>query len=373
MVWHLVDWVCRPLSAVPLISSPWRASKRLALKSVILNQGFADTFAEVSELAVPSISPGELLVGMKACGLCGTDIEKMRGHYTAAMPVLGHEAVGVVSSVGEGVSGIKEGDRVFPHHHVPCGHCYYCVNGSETMCKDYRTSNIDPGGFSEFFRVPAWNVSRGGVLKLPDDLGFEEASMIEPVACCIRAQEKSGVIPDESVLVVGAGPVGMAHSILLSSKKAKVMISDVSEARLDFARRSKVDVVLDARKDDVPEAVRRSTDGRGADLVIAASGSKAAIVQALQSVRKGGRVCLFGLPPKGSVLDYDISDVFNSEVSLVTSYGATEKETIKALEMIAKHRAEFASLITDRVPIERFHEAVETASAGRGMKVILTP
>ncbi|MDA4124114.1 MAG: alcohol dehydrogenase catalytic domain-containing protein [Thaumarchaeota archaeon] len=343
------------------------------MRAVILGNGPSGSLAEVAELSVPSISRGELLVEMKACGLCGTDIEKLRGHYTAAMPVLGHEAVGIVSTVGEGVAGFKVGDRVFPHHHVPCGKCYYCANGSETMCKEYRTSNIDPGGFSEFFRVPAQNVSRGGVLKLPDSLGFEEASLIEPVACCIRAQERSRVRPGEAVLVVGAGPVGMTHALLLRSNQARVMISDVSEERLDFARKFQFELVLDPREEDVAEAVKGKTWGRGADLVITASGSNAAILQSLQSVRKGGRVCLFGLPPKGTVLDYDISDLFNSEVSVVTSYGATEKETSRAVEVISGHRAEFASLVTDRIPIGRFQEAVETATAGKGMKVLLTP
>ncbi len=372
MAWNLVFRTRIVLAAVRLISSRRFASPREGLKSVILSRGSGETAAVVSELPVPSVSSGELVVKMGACGLCGTDIEKILGHYTAAMPVLGHEAVGVVSAVGEGVAGVKEGDRVFPHHHVPCHDCYFCTHGSETMCKDYRTSNIDPGGFSEFFRVPAWNVRRGGVLKLPDGLRFEEASLIEPVACCIRAQDKCGVEAEESVLIVGAGPVGMVHSLLLRSTKAKVMVSDVSEGRLKFAERAKVGLVLDARGEDVPQAVRKNTDGRGADLVIAASGSRNAIVQALQSARKGGRVCLFGLPPKGSVLDYDVSDVFNSEVSIVTSYGATERETRKALEVISRHPADFGSLITDRFPIEGFQDAVATASSGRGMKVVLT-
>jgi L-iditol 2-dehydrogenase len=342
------------------------------MKSVILTGGPAGTVATVSEVEVPAISSGELLVEMKACGLCGTDIEKIRGHYTASMPVLGHEAVGVVMSVGDGVNDFEEGDRVFPHHHVACGQCYFCAHGNETMCSNYRTSYLDPGGFSESFRVPAWNVGRGGVLKLPDSLGFEEASMIEPVACCIRAQEKVAVRPEDSVFVVGTGPVGMAHSVLLRAEKAKVMVSDVSEARLNFARRTGVGVVFDARKDDIPREVKKRTKERGADIVIAASGSREAIVQALRSVRKGGRVCLFGLPPKGSMLDYDLSDVFNSEVQVVTSYGADEGDIRKALEAIVKHRDEFASLITDRVPIERFQEAVERASSGEG-KVIVTP
>jgi len=274
-------------------------------------EGSVRPTVSVSEVPVPPIGEGELLVQMKACGLCGTDIEKLRGEYTAAMPVLGHEAVGIVSKVGGHVRGIKEGDRVFPHHHVSCGTCYFCVRGSETMCDRYRTSNLDPCGFAEYFRVPEWNVSHGGVLKLPGSVSFEEGSLVEPVACCMRALDRCSVKQGDSVLVVGAGPVGMAHALLVNSLKARVMISDVSEDRLRFAEERRAGFVLNAAKLDVPKETRERTQGRGADLAIAASGSKAAILQALKSVRKGGKVCIFGVPPKGSVLEYDISDPYN--------------------------------------------------------------
>lgn len=310
---------------------------------------------------------------MKACGLCGTDIEKALGKYTASMPVLGHEAVGVVAGIGGDVKGFKLGDRVFPHHHVPCLNCYFCRHGSETMCQEYRKSNLDPGGFSEFFRVPGWNTSQGGVLRLPDNISFEEASLTEPVACCIRALDRCGVRPDDSVLVVGAGPVGMAHALILHSRKARVMISDVNEGRIGFAEAANVGPVIDASKANVAETVRNETSGRGADLAIVASGSKEAIVQALRSVRRGGKVCLFGVPAIGSVLDYDMSDVYNSEVSIVSSYGAAEKDTNMALGMIALRGVKLASLITHRFHIGGFERGVETVTQGRGIKVVITP
>ncbi|MGP8124758.1 MAG: alcohol dehydrogenase catalytic domain-containing protein [Nitrososphaerales archaeon] len=328
--------------------------------------------AEVSEVLVPDIGAGELLVEMKACGLCGTDIEKARGEYTAALPILGHEAVGFVASVGEGVIGIRKGDRVFPHHHVPCHECFYCLHGNETACKKYRSSNIYPGGFSEFFRVPAWNVSKGGVLQLPSNLGFEELSLIEPVGCCIRALDRCRVGLEDSVLVVGAGPIGILHSILLLSKRARVIISDVSETRLRFAEKMKIERVVDAGKRDVASEVRELTAGRGADVVIVASGSPKAILQALGSVRAGGKVCLFGVPGRGSVLDYDVGDLYNAEVSLIPSYGATDSETAAALSLIDTNSEWFRPIITHGFPIEEFDKAVETATSGAGMKVIIT-
>jgi len=310
---------------------------------------------------------------MKACGLCGTDIEKLHGEYTAAMPVLGHEAVGVIVSVADKGGAFKVGDRVFPHHHVPCHKCYYCRHGNETMCKEYRGSNIDPGGFSELFRVPAWNVSGGGVLKLPSDVSFEEASLIEPAACCIRAIDRCGVQAGDSVLVVGGGPVGMTHAILLLAMNAHVLVSDIIEGRLEFARAIGVDEALNPAAVDVPAQAKRLTGGLGPDFAIVASGSPKAIAQAIRSVRRGGKVCLFGVPPRGSYLEYDVSEVFNSEVSIVSSYAATDVETKKALDLIAGKKVNLSPLITHRFHLEDFELAVETAAKGEGMKTVILP
>jgi len=320
---------------------------------------------------VPVPGPGELVVRMEACGFCGTDLEKMRGEYTASMPLLGHEAVGVVSAVGKGVSSFKRGDRVFPHHHVPCYECYICKAGDDTMCDMYRKSNIHPGGFSEYFRVPEWNVSKGAVLPLPDGVTFDQGALIEPVACCLRAVRRYAKT-GETALVAGAGPVGMMHAILLEPMGVKLLVSDISAPRLEFAEKMGLGLVLDASRDDVPARLRAETQGRGADLALVASGSKAAIMQALKSVRRGGRVCLFGVPSKGSVLGYDISELYNAGQHIVTSYGADDAETRAALEVIASN-PRFERLVTHRFPLSRFDEAVEAAAGGEAMKVVLTP
>lgn len=324
------------------------------------------------DLAVPKAGPGELVIELGACGLCGTDLEKISGDYTASMPVIGHEVVGTVHKVGIGALGFEVGDRVFPHHHVPDYHCRLCKSGNETMCDRYRSSNLDPGGFSEYFRVPRWNVEKGGVLKLPRTMTFEVASLIEPLACVVRSVAKCRVGPRDSVLVVGAGPVGMMHAFLLRETAAEVMISDVSEERLDFAEREKAGKVMDA-KFDVPQQVRSETAGAGADVAMVASGSKAAIIQGLRSVRKGGRVCIFGVPAKGTVLDYDISELYNSEQEILTSYGAAEKDTMLALKVLSSRDHEFGSLVTHRFPLKDFSKAVEAASGRKTLKVVMTP
>jgi L-iditol 2-dehydrogenase len=344
------------------------------LKSVILSprpdgHGFE---AKLTALDDPHPGEGELVVSMKTCGLCGTDLEKMRGEYTASRPVIGHEAVGVVKEVGDKSRGFSPGDRVFPHHHVPDYTCYLCRAGNETMCDRYRGSNLVPGGFSEEFVVPKWNVDKGGVLKLPDALEFGVASLIEPLACCIRALRLCHAELGESALVVGAGPVGMMHALLLKPIGARVMVSDVSQDRLRFAEKAGVGRVLDA-KGDVPTSARSETDGRGVDLAVVASGSKSAILQGLRSVRKGGRVCLFGVPGRGSVLDYDIGDLYNAEQQIVTSYGGSDADTKAALGVLSSRTSEFAGLITHRFPLVKFDEAVAAATGGGSMKAVLTP
>jgi L-iditol 2-dehydrogenase len=324
------------------------------------------------ETGVPTPGPGELVVEMQASGLCGTDLEKIRGEYTASKPVIGHEAVGTVSAVGDEVASFRVGDRVFPHHHVPDYSCYLCRKGNETMCDHYRSSNIDPGGFSEWFRVPAWNIEKGGVLKIPQKMTYEVASLTEPLGCCVRSIRKCSVRKADTVLIAGSGPVGLMHALLLKGGGARILVSDISEERLKIAEKANVGKVVDAAK-DVPARVKSETDGRGADIAIVASGSRAAILQGLRSVRKGGKVCLFGVPAKGSVLDYDISELYNAERTIVTSYGAVEEDTKAALKVLSARGAEFGGLITHRFPLERFNDAIEAAAGGVAMKVVLTP
>jgi L-iditol 2-dehydrogenase len=343
------------------------------LKAVLLRRSTRGVSAVVSETAVPRIGKGEVLVEMKACGLCGTDLEKIRGEYTSAMRVIGHEAVGVVAKVGPGVTGLEAGDRVFPHHHVSCHDCHFCERGDETVCPEYKTSNLDPGGFSEFIRVPRWNVGKGGVSRLPPRLPFDEGTMIEPLACCIRALERYGVMPGDSALVVGAGPIGMMHSMLLRWMRARVFVSDVADPRLKFAENASVGTVLDARKKKVPEAVKRETGGRGADLAIVASGSGKAVVQAIDSVRRGGTVCLFGIPAEGSTIELDLSRVYGSTVKVFSSYGADEADVSKAIRLLSSRRPDFRPLITHHYPLEEFEKGVRAMASGEAMKVVISP
>lgn len=338
------------------------------MKAVLVEGGRA----VVLEVERPKIGKGEVLVRLAACGLCGTDVERIRGGYTAGRQVIGHEASGVVEEVGEGVEWLRRGDRVVPHHHTNCGDCYYCLNGSPTMCPEYRRHHFDPGGFSEYFRVPEFIVRRGAIYKVPGGLSLEEASLTEPLACCLRALERSGVRQGWTVAVFGVGPMGAIFLELLRSLGCEAVAVDVKESRLRFADSLGVKA-LDASRADVDREVRELSGGRGADLSIVATGSSAAIVTAIRSTRNGGTVCLFGLPPRGTKVDQDFSELLVREVSLISSNAATEEEMVEAIRILEERRVRASRLITHRFPIERFEEALRVFESGDGMKVLITP
>ena len=337
------------------------------MKAVLLENGRA----VIKEIPKPTIQErGDVIVKMKACGLCGTDVEKICGQYTASQPILGHEPAGIIDE--SSVDFLQPGQRVFAHHHVPCYECYYCIHGSPTMCPYYRKTNIYPGGFAEYFRVPAWNVLRGGVLLLPDNVSFDEGAFIEPLATVIRAQRRVRINKGDSVLVVGAGPMGLLHVMMAKVNGASTVItSDVADFRTDFAIKVGADYSLNARKTNVPEEVKKLTDGRGVDIAIIASGSPSAIISGLMAVRKGGYVLLFGVPYKGTILNYDISELLNNEISIITSNAAVEEDTKEALKVIAEKKIDVTKLITHKFRIDEFNEAVRVAKEGNAIKVII--
>jgi len=340
------------------------------MKAALLlpNRGVA-----VEDVPTPEARPGEIIVAMQACGLCGSDLEKIRGTYTAAPPVIGHEAVGVVVAVGPDVSSIHEGQRVFPHHHVPCGECALCRRGSPTMCAHYRATNLEPGGFAERFRVPRWNVLHGGVLPLPAGMDFESGTFIEPLACVIRAFDRCPV-GAESALVIGAGPMGLLAIQLFRLRGIdRVFASEISPVRIAIAERVGAASAWNPKVDDVPSKTHQGTNGRGADLVFVATGHPPAIVQALLAVRPGGTVCLLGVPEAGSRLDFDPSEFVTREISVVPSNAATEIETRKALTLVDQKKIDVGSLVSHRFRLAAFPEAVRIAERADCVKAIIVP
>ena len=341
------------------------------MKAVFVGE---ENSVSVKDVPLPEVGDGDVLVKMRACGLCGSDLEKVYGHYGVVSKRLGHEPAGEIVTVGKNVKDLKVGDRVFVHHHVPCYSCHYCEHEDYTMCSQYQKSNLEPCGLAEVFLVPQWNVSRGGIIKLPDNISFEEAAMIEPLACCIRAINKSGMKNGDDLAVVGVGPAGIMHIILAKTFGAgKIFAIDINDFRLEFAKKLGVHLAINATKQDATKIIQDSTENRGADIVIVATGSTKALLQSLELVRNGGKVVLFGVPSKGSNVTLDVNRIFSNEIKLIPSLAASEKETNQAFELIVSKRLEIKPIITHRFSLERAEDAIKCAYEAKDvMKVVVT-
>ncbi|MDH3618260.1 MAG: zinc-dependent dehydrogenase [Nitrosopumilus sp.] len=320
------------------------------------------------------LNPGEILVQMHACGICGSDLEKVFGQYGKPSMRLGHEPAGIILDVGSNVKDFKKGDRVFTHHHVPCYSCHYCKHGNETICKKYSETNLSPCGLSEEYVVPEWNVSHGGVLKLPESMTFEEAAMIEPLACCVRSWGKCNHQQEDSAAIFGVGPTGMMHVMLAQSKKfSKVFCLDVNDFRLDFAKKFNVSDTISSIDETRVEKILKQTDGHGVDIAIVATSSLNALKDAIRIVRKGGTILMFGVPSKGATIELDMSIIYSKEITLVTSYAASDLDTKEALQLIESGEIDVRQLITHTYPILESQKAFDHARTGKNaMKIIIT-
>lgn len=320
--------------------------------------------AEVKEVPIPKPQPGEVLIKLAAAGICGTDIEKVHGGYGPG-GILGHEVSGTIESVGEGVTDLKKSDRVIAHHHVPCYNCHYCQRGDHTMCDLFKKTNFDPCGLAEYFRVPEANVSRGGVVRLPRETSFEEGSMIEPTACCVRALDKAEVKHGDRILVVGLGPTGLTQIQLLRKMRASAIIGvDILSHRLEMARKLGADEVLDSSSTSIVDHVSKSTH-TGVDLAIVSTGNPKALPPALASVRKGGRLLLFGAPAQGTTINLDIGALFSQQISIVTSYSCVESDIHRALSLISEGSLDLRSMVTDRFALRDAPKALEHAQTSQ--------
>lgn len=328
----------------------------------------------VTDTAKPKLESGEILVQMIACGICGSDLEKVYGHYGQPSMRLGHEPAGVIIEVSDDVNGFKVGDRVFTHHHVACYSCHYCKHGNETMCTKYYETNLSPCGLSEEYVVPKWNVDHGGVLKLPESMSFEEAAMIEPLACCVRAWSKYDYQEGDSAAIFGVGPTGMMHVMLAQSKKfSKIFCSDVNDFRLDFAKKFNIAESINSADKNRLQKILDQTENRGVDVAIVATSSLKALQDAINVVRKGGTVMMFGVPSKGAKMEIDLSKIYSKEITLVTSYAASDNDTKDALNLIHSGEIDVAKLITHKYQISDSQKAFDHARSGESaMKIIIT-
>lgn len=334
---------------------------------------------QVEQVQVPEIGQGEVRVRVHSCGVCGTDIKKIQYRLVEPPRIFGHEIAGVIESTGPGVDGWSTGDRVVVHHHVPCGECWYCRQGAYAQCPTYKrtgtTAGFEPagGGFAEYIRVMDWVVRRG-MVRIPDDVSFEEASFVEPVNTCLKAIRKAGVKEEQSVLVMGQGQIGLLFTQLARIQGAAVFASDLMPSRRTSAERFGA-IALNPEIHDVPSEVKARTDGRGADLAIVAVADTSLVAQAFESVRCGGRVMLFAQTRLGDGIQVDAGAVCMLEKDLIGSYSADIDLQQESAELIFSRRLNVRDLITHRFPLSEIQEALDLAAHPRegSLKIMVNP
>jgi L-iditol 2-dehydrogenase len=327
----------------------------------------------LEQMPIPQIGPGELLVRVVASGICGSDVMEWYRLDRAPL-VLGHEIAGEVVEVGEGVKPYKVGDRVAVAHHVPCNTCHYCLSGNPTVCDTLRRTNFDPGGFAEYVRLPTINVDRG-VFLLPDEVSYEEATFVEPLACVLRGQRRAGLQPGQTVLVMGSGIAGLLHLQLARALGAgRIVATDISDYRLEAAKRFGADAALNA-DDYSPERLCEVNRGCPADLVIVCTSAVPAITQALKSVERGGTILLFAPTAPDVTIPISINDLFwRTDITLTTSYAGSPADYAAALKLIHAGRVPVREMITHRLGLAETGLGFQLVAEARdSLKVIIEP
>lgn len=336
----------------------------------------------VETVPVPQIGPGEVLIRVAACGICGTDLKKIHTGSHSAPRIFGHETAGTIAAVGAGVEGFAVGDRVMVFHHIPCGQCYYCRKKTFAQCPVYKkvgcTAGFEPsgGGFAEYVRVMDWIVRRG-LVKIPDGVPFEQAAFVEPVNTCWKAVKNLALAPDETVLVIGQGPIGILLAALARRSGARVLTSDLFPERHKIAAAYGLNRPIDAARQDVIALTRAASEGRGADVVILAVGGNSLIRTAMDAARPGGRVLLFAAT-QHSDATIDPAAICMDEKFLIGSYSASVEIQDEGAALVFdgyKNGFDLTRLISHRYALEDAAEAIHVASnPGPGsMKIFINP
>jgi L-iditol 2-dehydrogenase len=333
----------------------------------------------VEEVPVPEIEPGELLVKVAVCGVCPTDIKKI--HYGTVPPprIFGHETAGTIVKTGTRVRGLKNGDRVALHHHVPCMKCHACRHRAFAQCAGYKrtgiTGGFEPsgGGFAEYVRVMPFVLP--GVVKIPSRNSFAEGAMLEPVNTVLKAVRILGLLKGDCVLIAGQGPIGLMFTRLLRLAGARVIASDLIPERLALAREFGAALALDPRQPDFNEAIQKATRGIGLDAAVIAVPSDAVVRQAQDLLRGGGKLLLFAHTKRGDETALDLSKVCVDEKQLLGSYSSDFTLQKEVAELVFSRKLDARKLITHTYPLDRAAEAVALAArpTPQSLKVIVTP
>jgi L-iditol 2-dehydrogenase len=327
----------------------------------------------LEELPIPELGPGDLLVKTEVCGLCGG--ETLEWYQMPRAPrVLGHEPTGVVVAMGAGVAKFKEGDRVFALQHVGCMSCHYCHRGLYTMCESFSKTQLHPGGFAEYIRVPSENVQLATLL-LPDTVSFEEGTLIEPMACCLKGVRRSKVQPGDTVAIVGLGFMGMCYLELLAIYPAgRIFGLDFSDWRLEKARSLGATHSINPKVGDAVAKLKDQNEGRGADAVFVTAPTVDAWELGLQLCEKGAHLH-FGAPPHpDKVWRVNPANLYFREIHTNSSFSSNSVDTAAVLDLLAAKRLDADALITHRFGLDRVGEAIQLLlKANRSLKLLVYP
>ena len=325
---------------------------------------------KIKELPAPDLRAHEVLIKVKACGVCGTDIHIYKGEFPVKYPIVpGHEFSGIVEEVGEEVRSVRPGDRVTVDPNISCGKCYYCRTGRANFCENWQALGVTlPGGYAEYVKAP-----EGNVYKVPEGLTFEEAAFAEPVSCVVHGLKRARVRLGDTVAIFGLGPIGLIHLQLVKKLGATLVVGiDLIEDKLRLGERLGADHVVDASREDVVEEVKKVTGGRGVDLAIEASGNLKAFQQALRCLDYGGRLLVFGVAPQSSVVQVAPFEIYRREVSVLGSF-INPYTTKCALDVIASGSVNIKALISKVYRLEEVSAAFKSVEEGRAVKVMLRP
>jgi L-iditol 2-dehydrogenase len=319
------------------------------------------------EVPLPQIDPDEVLVQVKVVGLCQSDIKKIRYPLYEPPRIFGHETAGVISAIGAQVKSWQVGQRVIVLHHIPCMHCDYCLNENYSMCDVYKnittTAGFTPsgGGFAEYVKVPGHIVRNGGLMEIPDSITFEQASFVEPTNCCMKAVKKAQIQPGQTVLVTGAGPIGLMFIMLVNYLGGRAIATDLLPSRIEKALSVGATAAFDARDPELTQKVHAATNNLGVDVSLLAVPSDKAFFQALDCTRKGGKILFFAEFPDELEIPINPNVIYRREIDLIGSYSSSYRLQKLSADIVFNKRIDVDALVSDRYPLSELHAAVEQA------------
>jgi L-iditol 2-dehydrogenase len=333
----------------------------------------------VEEVPVPEVSDGEVLIKVSACGICGTDIKKIFQRYVEPPQILGHELAGTVVAIGRGVTKWRLGDRVMSFHHIPCGECFYCKNRSFSQCKQYKTTGLtggftpNGGGFGEYVKAMPW-VAERGIVALPDNVSFEEATFIEPINTIVKAVQKARVVAGETVLILGCGPIGLQLLMVTQTTGARIYSSDPMATRRAKSLKLGALESFDPISGKLVDEIRTRTGGRGADVVLVAVAHPAVVVEALAAARPGGRVLLFAANDPVTKIEFPAAAVGIDEKEILGSYSAAVDIQESAAALVLEKKLPVMEIVTHRFPLARIQEGLDLANrpTEESLKILIT-